>query len=527
MPTEKKQFTKAAGIIGLFTLISRILGFVRDMVIAWFFGAGPLTDAFFVAFRLPNLFRRLFGEGSLTISFIPVFSRHISAHGKEAAFQMARSAVRMLSVILAAITLAGIIAAPAIVSVIAPGFTGTQFSMTVLLTRIMFPYIFFICIVALSMGILNALGHFAAPALAPVILNLSIIASVLFISPMLSEPVVGLAVGVVIGGILQLLLQLPFLVKNGFYFWRKANIYHPGLKSIGRLMLPSVFGAAVYQINILIGTLLASFLAAGSVSYLYYADRLVQFPLGLFAISMSVAILPSLSRQAAARDMKGLNDTFAYAIKLIFFITLPAMTGLIILRRPIVSLLFERGAFDPVSSALTADALLYFSIGLWAFSAVRIVVPTFYALQDTRTPVITGIVSVFANIILCLLLMGPLAHAGLALSASLSSMLNFILLILALNRKIGDPGWKKIIESVAKSVVCTAIMGICLQAFVFFHPAGANPAGLNHSRAASSGLSLMWMVCAGVAIGIFVYALAAYLLKSRELKDLIVMFKKG
>ena len=223
MRDEKKQITKAAGIIGVFTLISRILGFVRDMVIAWFFGAGLLSDAFFVAFRLPNLLRRLFGEGSLTVAFVPVFSEHISKYGKTEAFQMAKSAVRMLSVILVLITIIGIIAAPGIVALIAPGFTGAKFSTTVILTRIMFPYIFFICLVALSMGILNVLGHFAAPALAPVLLNLSIIASILFISPNLSEPVFGLAIGVIIGGILQLLLQLPFLDQKGFLTMAKVT----------------------------------------------------------------------------------------------------------------------------------------------------------------------------------------------------------------------------------------------------------------------------------------------------------------
>ncbi len=517
MRNEKKQLTKAAGIIGVFTLASRILGFLRDMVIAWFFGAGLLSDAFFVAFRLPNLFRRLFGEGSLTVAFIPVFSEHISQYGKKEAFQMAKSAVRMLSVILVIVIIIGIIAAPGIVRIMAPGFTGAKFATTVLLTRIMFPYIFFICLVALSMGILNVLGHFAAPALAPVLLNVSIIAAVWLISPNMAEPIIGLAIGVIIGGILQLLLQIPFLVQKGFCFWQKAGVYHPGLKKIGRMMLPAVFGAAVYQINMLISTLLASFLPEGSVSYLYYADRLVQFPLGIFAISMSVAILPSLSRQAESSDMQGLTDTFAYAIKLIFFITIPAMTGLIVLRHPIVALLFERGAFDPTSSGLTADALMYFSFGLWAFSAVRIVVSTFYALQDTKTPVKIAAISVFANIILCLTLMRPMAHAGLALAASIASMLNFILLVIALRKKLGPLGGKKIIESISKSVVCSLVMGAGLQIFI----------NLNAAENASSVFSRFWVVFFGILLGISVYALTAYIAKSRELIDIMKIVKKG
>jgi len=289
MSSEKKKLTKAAGVIGIATLLSRIMGFIRDMVIAWFFGAGLLSDAFFVAFRIPNLLRRLFAEGSLSIAFVPVFTEYLNRDGRTEAFKMARSTLRVLSILLVLLTIAGILAAPWIIRGVAPGFSGDKFSLTVTLTRIMFPYIFFICLVALSMGILNALGHFAAPALAPVFLNVAVIGSVLFIAPHMETPVAGLAIGVLIGGFLQILLQVPFLIKKGFRFWQKAPIYHPGVKRIGRLMGPAIFGAAVYQINILIGTLLASLLPEGSVSYLYYADRLVQFPLGIFAISGAVS----------------------------------------------------------------------------------------------------------------------------------------------------------------------------------------------------------------------------------------------
>jgi len=327
---------------------------------------------------------------------------------------------------------------------------------------------------------------------------------------------VGLAVGVVIGGVLQLMLQVPYLMKHGFFFWQKTAFYHPGLKKIGRLMIPSVFGAAVYQINILVGTLLASLLAEGSVSYLYYADRLVQFPLGIFAISLSVAVLPALSRQAASRDIDGVRKTFAYAVSLIFFITLPAMTGLIVLRHPIVSLLFERGAFDAVNSARTADALLYFSMGLWAFSGVRIVVSTFFAFEDTRTPVKIGVVSVLANIIFSLILMGPLAHGGLALAASIASMINFLLLAAALKIKLGALGGKKIIESVARSVLCSLVMGGCLLALTgFYHP--ADPA----ARAGQMGI-----VAGAVLLGVGVYITTAWFLKCRELEDIMNLFRK-
>jgi len=385
--SENDRVTKATGVVGSATLLSRIFGFIRDVVIAGFFGAGLSSDAFFVAFRIPNLLRRLFAEGSLSVAFIPVFTEYLTHRGKEDAFEMARSAVRLLSVLLVAVAVTGIAFSPLIIRIIAPGFADSpeKFTLTIFLTRVMFPYIFFIGMVALSMGILNVLGHFAAPALAPVFLNISIICSVFLISPHMTDPVTGLAVGVVIGGVFQLALQVPFLIKKGFFFWQKAKIFHPGLKKIGRLMLPTIFGAAVYQINmqkakifhpglkkigrlmlptifgaavyqinILVGTLLASLLAEGSVSYLYYADRLVQFPLGIFAIATATAVLPSLSRQATKKDLQGVRETFSYAMKLIFFITIPSMVGLIVLREPIVALLFKRGAFDATTTHLTA-----------------------------------------------------------------------------------------------------------------------------------------------------------------------------
>jgi len=267
--SENTQVVRAAGVVGTATFLSRIFGFIRDVVIAWFFGAGLSSDAFFVAFRIPNLLRRLFAEGSLTIAFIPVFTEHLVLRGKQEAFQLASSAIRLLFIMLVIATICGMLCAPLIVRVIAPGFSADpeKYALTVTLTRFMFPYIFFIGMVALSMGILNALGHFAAPAFAPVFLNLAMIGAVFLISPRLSDgihPVFGLAIGVLVGGALQLLLQVPFLIKKGIFFWQKARIYHPGLKKIGHLMLPAVFGAAVYQINILVGTLLASMLPEGS-----------------------------------------------------------------------------------------------------------------------------------------------------------------------------------------------------------------------------------------------------------------------
>ncbi len=518
MGSETKRVTKAAGVVGAATLLSRIFGFLRDMAIAGFFGAGMGADAFFVAFRIPNLLRRLFAEGSLSIAFIPVFTDYLENQGREEAFALARSALRLLSVILAFVTILGILLSPILVRLIAPGFADTadKMALTIALTRITFPYIFFICLVALCMGILNVLGHFAAPALAPVFLNLAIILSVFFISPHLTEPAVGLAVGVLIGGFLQLALQAPFMIAKGVRFWEQATFFHPGLKRVGKLMLPAVFGAAVYQINILVGTLLASLLPEGSVSYLYYADRLVQFPLGIFAIALATAVLPSLSRQAATRDMAGLHRTFGQAMSLILFITLPSMVGLIVLREPIVALLFERGAFEARATALTADALLYYSIGLWAFSSVRIVVATFYALEDTRTPVQMATISIIANILLSILLMGPMKHAGLALATSLASMINLLLLIRRLRERLNGAGWEDSVKSACKSLLCSVIMG----GFVWIVAFRALP--FSGDGILSQGMQ----IGAGVAVGCGSYVLLARWLKSRELATVAAIIRK-
>jgi len=497
--------------------LSRIFGFVRDVVIAGYFGAGLSSDAFFVAFRIPNLMRRLFAEGSLSVSFIPVFTEYLSNQGKDDAFELARSAIRLLSILLVATTIAGIFLSPVIIRVIAPGFAGSpeKLSVTIFLTRIMFPYIFFIGMVALSMGILNVLGHFAAPALAPVLLNISIIGSAFLISPHMSDPVVGLAIGVLIGGCLQLVLQIPFLVKKGFFFWEKAKVWHSGLKKIGLLMLPTIFGSAVYQVNILVGTLLASLLAEGSVSYLYYADRLVQFPLGIFAIATATAVLPSLSRQAAKRDLPAVRDTFSYAMRLVFFITIPSMVGLIVLREPIVALLFKRGAFDAETTRLTAYALLYYAVGLWAFSAVRIVVSTFYSLQDTRTPVRAAIISVGVNILLGIILMGPLKHGGLALSTSLASMVNLALLIQALRVKIGALELRNITRSAFKTIICSTIMGMVVWAVAQLIIPSEN----------STLLSLFFGIMGSIGTGIILYGVFSLLLKSQELNHVLAIVK--
>jgi len=511
--SENSRVTRAVGIVGAATFLSRIFGYIRDMVVAGFFGTGPLTDAFIAAFRIPNLLRRLFGEGSLGISFVPVFTEHINLHGRKEAYELAASAVRLLSMVLAAAAVLGVIFAPWITRAIAYGFTDSpeKFSLTVTLTRMMFPYIFFIGMVALFMGILNVLGHFAAPALAPVLLNVAMIGSVLLVSRFSNDPTVriyALAVGVLAGGVLQFVLQVPFLIKQGFNFWHKTVLLHPGLRKVGRMFMPATFGAAVFQINTLVINLLASFQIDGSISYLYFADRLVQFPLGVFGIATATAVLPSLSRQAAAEDYTALIDTLSYAMRLVFFITVPAMVGLIVLRESIVALLFQRGAFSAEATQLTASALLYYATGLWAFAAVRIVVNAFYAMQDARTPVKIALVSITANFILGVILMGPMGHCGLALALSLAMMLNLVLLTGSLRSRLGALGGKKIAASACKTALCSAIMGVVVWriSHILIPPqpmaAGALAGGL----------------LAAIITGLIVYGVLAYFFRAPELR---------
>ena len=521
--SERHSVTRAAGVVAAATLLSRLFGYLRDMVMASFFGAGMAADAFIAAFRLPNLLRRLFGEGSLSIAFVPVFTEVLVNGDRQAALRMAASALKLLLICLSGVALIGFLAAPLIVRGVAPGFAELpeRMALTVTLTRVMFPYVILIGLVALCMGILNVFGHFAAPAIAPVLLNLTMIAAA-FGAARFSDSqtvrVLGLAGGVLVGGVLQLALQLPYLIRHGVRFWRPSGLWHPALKRVGILMLPAIFGAAVYQINILVGTLLASLLPEGSVSYLYYADRLVQFPLGIFAQAAATAVLPSLSRQAAGGDHAGMGDTFGHAMSLVLFLTIPAMVGLILLREPIVALLFQRGHFDAQATRLTSDALLYYALGLWAFSAVRIVVAAFYAMQDTRTPVKTATIAIAVNILLGVLLMGPMRHAGLALATALASMVNLLLMVRVLRKRLGQIHWRRIAASCLKTLGASALMAgvVTLIGNGWF------------ARSTSvGGLHLLAGTLAAIGGGMAAFAAAAWMLRIPEYRQVVGMVTRS
>jgi putative peptidoglycan lipid II flippase len=495
------------------TLASRILGYVRDMLIAWSFGAGIYADAFIVAFRIPNLFRRLVGEGALGMAFIPVFHDHARRQGRRRALEMTVVIFRRLTLVLFVIVLLGTVFSPAIVRGLAPGFmvSGDKLQLTIHLTRIMLPYVLLVGLVALSMGVLNALGHFTAPALAPIALNVAMISAVLigvWLASSMAMRASVLAAGVVIGGVMQLGLQVPALVRHDVRFWQTPRSETEALGRFARSAFPVMLGGATYQINVLLGTLLASYLTVGSVSYLFYADRLVQFPLGIFAISAVTVMMPGLSRQAAEQRLDAMKETLSQSLRLVWFVTMPAMVGLIVLREPIVALLFERGAFGSDSTRLTADALLWYSTGLWAYAALRILLAMFYALQDAYRPLKAAAVSVIVNLGAGVLLMRVMGHSGIALSAALAAMLNVVLLAVMLRRQIGPLGGRKMVPAAGRILGCTVLMGGAV------HRLNAWLAAMPGSGTAVQTGRVVFCIIMGVAV----YTTAAFLCRSRELR---------
>ena len=502
------RITTAAGAISSGILVSRVLGFVRDMIIAKLFGASMSADAFFVAFRIPNMLRELFGEGALSASFIPVFTQTLNREGREEAWRVARITATLLASTLFLVTVAGFVLAPAIVWVMAPGFhiNPQKLRLTVFLTRVTFPYIFFVGMAALLMGILNSLRRFIAPALAPVMLNLAMIFSALFLSPCVKPPVLSLAIGVVLGGIGQILIQVPAVRREGARFYPVFELYDPAVRKIGRLMVPGIIGLAITQANFFIGTFLASFLKEGSVSFLYYSFRLVQLPIGLVGVALGTAILPFLSSSAAAGSYQELKRITSLAIRLGFFLTLPFTVGLIIFREPVVAILFERGEFNALMTKEVAGTLLFLSLGISFYVADRIVVPAFYSLQDTRTPVVISAIAVGCDIFFSLLLMGPLQVRGLALSTSIASLAHFSLLLAMLRRKIGPLGGRELLRSLLRIGLSTAPLGLLGYYLVQRH-SPLQQVGI----AARSGLLALEII-----IGLAAYLGSALALRSDE-----------
>ena len=517
---ENIRVARSATGIGLATLGSRILGFLRDVLIANYFGTGIFADAFFAAFRIPNLMRRLFGEGALSASFIPVFTGELSRRGKDEAWDLAISVFNILAIVLSGIVLFGMFFSPLITRMIVPGFAGSpeKLELTSRLLRIMFPYLFFIGLAALMMGILNSLRHFAAPAIAPIILNLSMITFFLFFVRKVDEPVIGLAIAVIIGGVGQLGIQVVTAIKKGMPLGRKFVLYHPLVKRIALLMMPATFGVAIYQINIFVDGICASYesiVGDGAIAALWYANRLVQFPLAIFGLAVATAIFPQMARSVLKKDLPALGENVSFGLRTVFFLTIPSAVGLMILRKPIISLLFERNAFNEYSTQITSIALLYYCIGLFAYAGVHILSRSFYSLQDMKTPVKLASFAMVTNIVLNLSLMWPLKVGGLALATSLSSILNLCLLSHFLRKRIGGFGGKRIMLSCLRILMASAIMGFLLLVVMRILPV------------ADSTLKKLANLLISIFIGSGSFVLISMLFKFDELKILKRALKRG
>ncbi|WP_416885823.1 murein biosynthesis integral membrane protein MurJ [Marinospirillum sp.] len=444
-PAIKQRSLLGSGlIVSAMTMISRVLGLIRDIVMATLLGAGGAADAFFVAFKIPNFLRRLFAEGAFNQAFIPVLAEYAQQKTKAEIQRLINAVAGCLGLALVGITSLALLAAPLLVWLFAPGFAQDPIkqALTVDLLRITFPYLLLISLTAFAGSILNTWGRFAIPAITPVLLNLSLIGSALFLTPLVGEAAEALAWGVLIAGMIQLAFQLPFLAQLGLFPFPRPQWRHEGVRRILRLMAPALFGVSVSQINLLLDTLLASFLTDGSVGWLYYADRLVELPLGVFGIAIATVILPSLSRQHASADREQFSCLLDWAVRMVLLIGLPAALALVYLAEPLLISLFQYGAMTAEDTTQSARALQAYALGLLAFMLIKVLAPGYFARQNTRTPVRIGIKAMIANMLFNLILIYPLAHVGLALATAASAFLNAGWLAAGL-RKEGVLQWSR------------------------------------------------------------------------------------
>lgn len=465
------SLAKSTGVVGAMTLLSRMLGFLRDVILAVIFGAGAGMDAFLVAFKIPNFMRRLFAEGAFAQSFVPVLSATRTQECDEDVQALVDVVAGTLGIILLGITAVGVIAAPVLIYIFAPGFSGSpeQFDLAVSLLRLTFPYLLFISLTAFAGGILNTYGRFSIPAFTPVLLNICMIAAALWVSPLFAQPEIALAIGVFVAGGVQLIFQLPFLAEIGRvprprWGWRDSQV-----RRIIKLMLPILFGSSVAQVNLMLDTIVASFLATGSVSWLYYSDRLMEFPLGVFSIAIATVILPSLSARHASQSGKAFSDTLDWALRLLAVIGIPAMLGLFLLAGPLVATLFNYRSFSAHDTLMSQYALMAYSLGFMGFSLVKVLVTGFFSREDSRTPVRCGVISLISAMGMNLLFVGVLVlmgarapHTGLALASSLGAFVNAGLLYYYLRRAdVYRPGagWAGIFWRIA---VACAVMTLVL-----------------------------------------------------------------
>jgi len=466
---NNKTIAKSAAVVGIAVMCSRVLGLVREQVFAGLFGAGYAYDSFVVAFRIPNLLRDLFGEGALSAAFVTVFSAYDTNKSQEDTWKLASNVLTFILILLSIITLLGMYFADSIVFLLAPNFDliPGKTALTEKLTIIMMPFLVFISLSAVVMGVLNTKGRFFIPALASSFFNLGSIVggtALAFTLPHYGQPaIVGMAFGTLIGGLLQLGIQVPALLKTGFRYKPSLNLSDPGLHQVLKLMIPATIGLSATQINLFVNTNFASSCAEGSVSWLYYAFRLVQLPIGVFGVALSIAMLPVLAKQAAKKSFAEMKDTVVSSLTMVFALCIPATAGLIILSEPIIRLIYEHGAFTPEDTLATAQTLSLYAIGLFAYSANKILVPAFYALDKTRFPVIASFLSVGLNIIVITLTIDYFQHLAIALSTSCTMLFNFLFLMVILYRSLQGFSLKYLAVGLVKITAATFGLIILLE----------------------------------------------------------------
>ena len=461
----RPRLARSAGVFGLATIASRVLGLVRDQVLAFYFGAGDANDAFRVASRIPNLVRDLFAEGAMSAAFVPTFTRELTRHGRERAWQLASSVINALLIVTGVIVVAGIIFAEPLVRLFAADFAEVpgKLELTVYLTRIIFPFLTLVAVAAALMGMLNSLGHFFIPALSPAMYNVAVVVMSLALIPI--APSLGIAditivaLATLVGGIGQLAIQWPPLRREGFRYRAVLNLKDEGLHRVLLLMGPGTLGMAATQINVFVNTVLATSQGTGAVSWLDFAFRLMYLPIGLFGVSIATAATPAISRMVAEHDFARIRSTLANALGLMMFLNVPATVGLIVLAQPIVAVIFEHGEFTPADTMATAAALQLYAIGLVGYSIVRIISPTFYALQRSRIPVMVSAASVLVNVILNLALVRVMGYRGLALGTSITAIVNATVQLILLRRELSGLEGSRIAASFARVVIASAVMG--------------------------------------------------------------------
>ena len=515
---------RSAATVGGFTMISRVLGFVRDMLIAALIGTGPVADAFVVAFRFPNLFRRLFGEGAFNAAFVPLFARRLEEEGREAARLFGQQVFSVLLAALLVLTIAAEISMPWLMYVIAPGFVDDpeKFDLAIVLTRIAFPYLLFMSLVALFSGVLNSMGRFAAAAAAPIVLNIVLI-SVLTVAALLGlgnsrETGVLLTWGVAVAGALQFIMLVVACYRAGMIFPAGRPRLTPGVKRLIALGIPGVIAGGITQINILIGTIIAS-LQEGAVSYLYYADRVYQLPLGVVGIAIGIVLLPDLSRRLGAGDTDGVDESQNRALEFSMLLTVPAAAALVVMPFPVVQVLFERGAFNAADTYATAAAVAAFGLGLPSFVLIKVFSPGFFAREDTRTPMIFAGISILTNVVGSLLLFSQIGHVGIAVASSVAGWINAILLIVTLMRRGQYTPDARLKQRLPRILLASIAMGAVLWAVMTY-------AGEFFVASVTLELRIAVLV-ALVALGIAVFFAMAEATGAARLRELMNQFRRS